>query len=168
MCLPLPASGIDAGIKDYVKIVNDAGGIKGRPPGRHGLKVDASVAAEDHQARTRSTVLRRPTGSRQDHQPRARNGFRHPDGGASFATELQHPEIPPAVRRAPTTPRCSASRCATSPKEKRAKVAFVYSDSSSAATHRRKRSGEAKNSGSTSPSKIMTAPPVASTCPPRS
>ena len=41
--------GIDAGIKDYLKIVNDAGGIKGRKvkyvPEDTGYKVDASVAA---------------------------------------------------------------------------------------------------------------------------
>lgn len=41
--------GIDAGIKDYVKIVNDAGGIKGRKvkyvPEDTGYKVDASMAA---------------------------------------------------------------------------------------------------------------------------
>lgn len=41
--------GIDAGIKDYVKILNDAGGIKGRKvkyvPEDTGYKVDASMAA---------------------------------------------------------------------------------------------------------------------------
>jgi branched-chain amino acid transport system substrate-binding protein len=41
--------GIDAGIKDYFKIVNDAGGIKGRKlryvPEDTGYKVDASMAA---------------------------------------------------------------------------------------------------------------------------
>ncbi|GAA4016411.1 ABC transporter substrate-binding protein [Actimicrobium antarcticum] len=41
--------GIDAGIKDYLKIVNDAGGIKGRKmryvPEDTGYKVDASMAA---------------------------------------------------------------------------------------------------------------------------
>ncbi|EGF33560.1 extracellular ligand-binding receptor [Oxalobacteraceae bacterium IMCC9480] len=41
--------GIDAGIKDYLKIVNDAGGVKGRKlryvPEDTGYKVDASMAA---------------------------------------------------------------------------------------------------------------------------
>jgi branched-chain amino acid transport system substrate-binding protein len=41
--------GINAGIQDYVKIVNDAGGIKGRKvkyvPEDTGYKVDVSVAA---------------------------------------------------------------------------------------------------------------------------
>ena len=41
--------GIDAGMKDYAKIINDAGGIKGRKlkyvPEDTGYKVDASVAA---------------------------------------------------------------------------------------------------------------------------
>ncbi|MBL8486759.1 MAG: ABC transporter substrate-binding protein, partial [Rhodocyclaceae bacterium] len=41
--------GINAGIQDYVKLVNEAGGIKGRKvryvPEDTGYKVDASVAA---------------------------------------------------------------------------------------------------------------------------
>ena len=49
--------GINAGIADYVKIVNDGGGIKGRKlryvPEDTGYKVDVSVARSP--ARTRST-----------------------------------------------------------------------------------------------------------------
>ena len=77
--------GIDAGIKDYAKIVNDAGGIKGRKLGTarghrlQGRRLGGRLQ-EDHQPEQGAPVLRRLHRFRQDHQPRAGPHGRDHDG----------------------------------------------------------------------------------------
>ena len=129
--------GIDAGIKDYVKMVNDAGGIKGR-------KIRATCPRTRLQGRRPVAAFKKITSQNKvnlyygdstgspDHQPRARPQRQlDPDGRRVVCHRAERPEEVPAPvpGRALTTPRCSASCSSTSPGKPGAKVAFVYSDS---------------------------------------
>ena len=120
--------GINAGIADYVKIVNDAGGIKGRKvryvPEDTGYKVDVSVAAFKKITSQNKVNLYYgdSTGFSKTINPELERSGQHHDGRRLVRHRAQRPgEIPePVPGRAPTTPRCSASCCATSPRKSRA------------------------------------------------
>ena len=90
--------GIDAGIKDYLKIVNDAGGIKGRKvlyvPEDTGYKVDASMAAfkkitSQHKV---NLYYADSTGFSKTVNPELERAGSMLMTGASFAKELNDPQ----------------------------------------------------------------------------
>ena len=114
--------GIDAGMKDYVKMVNDAGGIKGRKlkyvPEDTGYKVDVSVAA--YKKITSQNKVNfyygDSTAFSKTINPELERSGSTLMTGASFASELNDPKKYPH----PITPRCSASCSTTSPRKNRA------------------------------------------------
>jgi branched-chain amino acid transport system substrate-binding protein len=119
--------GINAGIQDYVKIVNDAGGIKGRKvkyvPEDTGYKVDVSVAAFKKITSQNKVNLYYgdSTGFSKTINPELDRNGNILMAGASFATELNDPKkYPNQFLVGPTTPRCSASCSSTSPRKSRA------------------------------------------------
>lgn len=90
--------GIDAGIKDYLKIVNDAGGIKGRKiqyvPEDTGYKVDVSMAAfkkitSQHKV---NLYYADSTGFSKTVNPELERAGNMLMTGASFAKELNDPQ----------------------------------------------------------------------------
>ncbi|WP_151633503.1 ABC transporter substrate-binding protein [Noviherbaspirillum aerium] len=90
--------GIDAGIKDYLKIVNDAGGIKGRKiqyvPEDTGYKVDVSMAAfkkitSQHKV---NLYYADSTGFSKTVNPELERAGTMLMTGASFAKELNDPQ----------------------------------------------------------------------------
>ncbi|WP_194722176.1 ABC transporter substrate-binding protein [Noviherbaspirillum malthae] len=90
--------GIDAGIKDYLKIVNDAGGIKGRKiqyvPEDTGYKVDVSMAAfkkitSQHKV---NLYYADSTGFSKTVNPELERAGSMLMTGASFAKELNDPQ----------------------------------------------------------------------------
>ena len=129
--------GINAGIADYVKIVNDGGGIKGRKlryvPEDTGYKVDVSVAAfkkitsqnKVHLYYGDSTAFSKTINPELD---RTGNILM---AGASFATELNDPQkYPNQFLVGPDYTEMFGILLRHIAKEKPgAKVAFVYSDS---------------------------------------
>ena len=90
--------GIDAGMKDYVKMVNDAGGIKGRKiryvPEDTGYKVDVSVAAFKKITSQNKVNLYYgdSTGFSKTINPELDRNGNILMAGASFATELNDPK----------------------------------------------------------------------------
>ncbi|HYP71391.1 MAG TPA: ABC transporter substrate-binding protein, partial [Variovorax sp.] len=90
--------GINAGIADYVKLVNDAGGIKGRKlryvPEDTGYKVDVSVAAFKKITSQNKVNLYYgdSTGFAKTINPELDRGGQIMMAGASFATELNNPQ----------------------------------------------------------------------------
>lgn len=90
--------GINAGIQDYVKIVNDAGGIKGRKiryvPEDTGYKVDASVAAFKKITSQNKVHLYYgdSTGFAKTINPELERNGNILMAGASFATEINDPQ----------------------------------------------------------------------------
>ena len=129
--------GIDAGIKDYAKIVNDAGGIKGRKlkyvPEDTGYKVDASVAAFKKITSQNKVHLYYgdSTGFAKTINPELDRTGEIMMAGASFATELNDPKkYPHQFLVGPDYTEMFGILLNHIAKEKPgAKVAFVYSDS---------------------------------------
>jgi branched-chain amino acid transport system substrate-binding protein len=158
--------GINAGISDYVKIVNDAGGIKGRKL-RYvfedtGYKVDVSVAAFKKLTGQNkinlyygdSTAFSKTINPELD-----RNG-QILMAGASFATELNNPKkYPHQFLVGPDYTEMFGILLNHIAKEKPgAKVAFVYSDTEFGRDPIEESEALAKKLGLSVPVKIMTAP----------
>ncbi|WP_347217665.1 ABC transporter substrate-binding protein, partial [Chryseobacterium sp.] len=129
--------GINAGIQDYVKIVNDAGGIKGRKvkyvPEDTGYKVDVSVAAFKKITSQNKVNLYYgdSTGFSKTINPELERNGNILMAGASFASELNDPKkYPHQFLVGPDYTEMFGILLKHIAKEKPgAKVAFVYSDS---------------------------------------
>jgi branched-chain amino acid transport system substrate-binding protein len=129
--------GINAGIQDYVKIVNDAGGIKGRKlryvPEDTGYKVDASVAAFKKITSQNKVNLYYgdSTGFAKTINPELERSGQMLMAGASFATEINNPQkYPHQFLVGPDYTEMLGILLKHIAKVKpAAKVAFVYSDS---------------------------------------
>ena len=177
--------GIDAGMKDYMKIVNDAGGIKGRKlkyvPEDTGYKVDASVAAFKKITSQNKVHLYYgdSTGFAKTINPELDRTGEIMMAGASFATELNDPKkYPHQFLVGPDYTEMFGILLNHIAKEKPgAKVAFVYSDSEFGRDPIDSSEALAKKLGLSVAVKIMTpvgrcSPPAcasaATTSPPRS
>ncbi|MBT9504858.1 MAG: ABC transporter substrate-binding protein [Burkholderiaceae bacterium] len=129
--------GINAGIQDYVKIVNDGGGIKGRKlryvPEDTGYKVDASVAAFKKITSSNKVSLYYgdSTGFAKTINPELERSGQILMAGASFATEINNPQkYPHQFLVGPDYTEMMGILLKHIAKTKPgAKVAFVYSDS---------------------------------------
>ncbi|RZL61523.1 MAG: amino acid ABC transporter substrate-binding protein, partial [Variovorax sp.] len=129
--------GINAGIADYVKMVNDAGGIKGRKlryvPEDTGYKVDVSVAAFKKITSQNKVNLYYgdSTGFAKTINPELDRSGQMLMAGASFASELNNPaKYPNQFLVGPDYTEMFGILLNHIAKEKPgAKVAFVYSDS---------------------------------------
>ena len=129
--------GVNAGIQDYVKIVNDAGGIKGRKlryvPEDTGYKVDASVAAFKKITGQNKVNLYYgdSTGFAKTINPELERSGQILMAGASFATEINDPKkYPYQFLVGPDYTEMIGILLKHIAKVKPgAKVAFVYSDS---------------------------------------
>nr|WP_316640469.1 ABC transporter substrate-binding protein [uncultured Roseateles sp.] len=129
--------GINAGIQDYVKIVNDGGGIKGRKlryvPEDTGYKVDASVAAFKKITSSNKVSLYYgdSTGFAKTINPELERSGQILMAGASFATEINNPQkYPHQFLVGPDYTEMIGILLKHIAKTKPgAKVAFVYSDS---------------------------------------
>ena len=129
--------GINAGIADYVKIVNDGGGIKGRKlryvPEDTGYKVDVSVATYKKITSQNKVNLYYgdSTGFSKTINPELDRSGQILMAGASFATELNDPaKYPNQFLVGPDYTEMIGILLRHIAKEKPgAKVAFVYSDS---------------------------------------
>lgn len=129
--------GINAGIGDYVKIVNDAGGIAGRKlryvPEDTGYKVDVSVAAFKKITSQNKVNLYYgdSTAFSKTINPELERTGNILMTGASFATELNNPQkYPDQFLVGPDYTEMFGILLRHIAKEKpAAKVAFVYSDS---------------------------------------
>ncbi len=129
--------GINAGIQDYVKIVNDAGGIKGRKlryvPEDTGYKVDASVAAfkKITSANKVNLYYGDSTGFAKTINPELERSGQILMAGASFATEINNPQkYPYQFLVGPDYTEMVVILLKHIAKTKPgAKLAFVYSDS---------------------------------------
>ncbi|MCL4698793.1 MAG: ABC transporter substrate-binding protein [Burkholderiaceae bacterium] len=158
--------GINAGISDYVKIVNDAGGIKGRKlryvPEDTGYKVDASVAAfkKITGANKVNLYYGDSTGFAKTINPELDRSTQILMAGASFATEINNPQkYPYQFLVGPDYTEMVVILlkhiAATKPG---AKVAFVYSDSEFGRDPIDESRAEAKKLGLTVATEIMTPP----------
>lgn len=129
--------GINAGIQDYLKIVNDAGGLKGRKikyvPEDTGYKVDVSVAAFKKITSQNKVNLYYgdSTAFSKTINPELERNGNILMAGASFATELNDPKkYPNQFLVGPDYTEMFGILLRHIAKEKPgAKVAFVYSDS---------------------------------------
>ena len=129
--------GVNAGISDYVKIVNDAGGVKGRKikyvPEDTGYKVDVSVATFKKITSQNKVNLYYgdSTGFSKTINPELERNGNIMMAGASFATELNDPvKYPTQFLVGPDYTEMFGILLNHIAKEKPgAKVAFVYSDS---------------------------------------
>jgi len=129
--------GINAGISDYVKIVNDAGGVKGHKikyvPEDTGYKVDVSVATFKKITSQNKVNLYYgdSTGFSKTINPELERNGNIMMAGASFATELNDPvKYPNQFLVGPDYTEMFGILLNHIAKEKPgAKVAFVYSDS---------------------------------------
>lgn len=129
--------GINAGIQDYVKIVNDAGGIKGRKvryvPEDTGYKVDASVAAFKKITSQNKVNLYYgdSTAFSKTINPELDRAGTMLMAGASFATEINNPQkYPYQFLVGPDYTEMFGILLRHIAKTKPgAKVVFVYSDS---------------------------------------
>ncbi len=157
--------GINAGIQDYVKIVNDAGGIKGRKvkyvPEDTGYKVDVSVATFKKITSQNKVNLYYgdSTGFFQNHQPELERNGNILMAGASIHHRAERPEEVPDTSSwsAPITPEMFSILLKHIAKGRPgAKVAFVYSDSEFGRDPIEKSEAEAKRLGLSVPIKIMT------------
>jgi branched-chain amino acid transport system substrate-binding protein len=158
--------GVNAGIQDYVKILNDAGGIKGRKvkyvAEDTGYKVDASVAAFKKITSQNkvnlyygdSTGFSKTINSELD-----RNG-QILMAGASFATELNDPKkYPNQFVAGPDYTEMVGILLRHIAKEKPgAKIAFVYSDSEFGRDPIDESAAAAKKLGLNLVAKLMTPP----------
>lgn len=158
--------GINAGIGDYVKIVNDAGGIKGRKvryvPEDTGYKVDVSVAAFKKITSQNKVNLYYgdSTAFSKTINPEIDRMGSILMAGASFATELNDAKkYPNQFLVGPDYTEMFGILLRHIAKEKPgAKVAFVYSDSEFGRDPIDESEALAKKMGLTVPVKIMTPP----------
>ncbi|WP_180682453.1 ABC transporter substrate-binding protein [Tepidicella baoligensis] len=158
--------GINAGIQDYVKIVNDAGGIHGRRiryvPEDTGYRVDASVAAfKKITSQNRVNLYYGDsTGFAKTINPELDRNGNILMTGASFATELNDPQkYPNQFMVGPDYTEMFGILLRHIAKEKPgAKVAFVYSDSEFGRDPINASETVAKNLGLNVVIKIMTPP----------
>lgn len=156
--------GINAGIADYVKMVNDAGGIKGRKlryvPEDTGYKVDASVAAFKKITSQNKVNLYYgdSTAFSKTINPELDRSGNIMMAGASFATELNDPvKYPNQFLVGPDYTEMFGILLRHIAKEKPgAKVAFVYSDSEFGRDPIESSEALAKKLGLSVPVKIMT------------
>ncbi|MET0542107.1 MAG: ABC transporter substrate-binding protein [Variovorax sp.] len=156
--------GINAGITDYLKIVNDAGGIKGRKikyvPEDTGYKVDASVAAFKKITSQNKVNLYYgdSTGFAKTINPELDRNAQILMAGASFATELNDPvKFPNQFLVGPDYTEQIGILLNHIAKEKPgAKVAFVYSDSEFGRDPIEASEAAAKKLGLSVPVKLMT------------
>ena len=156
--------GINAGIQDYVKIVNDAGGIKGRKvkyvPEDTGYKVDVSVAAFKKITSQNKVNLYYgdSTGFAKTINPELDRNGNILMAGASFATELNDPKkYPHQFLVGPDYTEMFGILLKHIAREKPgAKVAFVYSDSEFGRDPIDSSEALAKKLGLSVPVKIMT------------
>ncbi|MFC4620990.1 ABC transporter substrate-binding protein [Comamonas nitrativorans] len=156
--------GINAGIEDYVKIVNGAGGIAGRKvryvPEDTGYKVDVSVAAFKKITSQNKVNLYYgdSTGFSKTINPELERNGNILMAGASFASELNDPQkYPNQFLVGPDYTEMFGILLKHIAKEKPgAKVAFVYSDSEFGRDPIEKSEAAAKALGLSVPIKIMT------------
>ena len=156
--------GINAGIEDYVKIVNEAGGIAGRKvryvPEDTGYKVDVSVATFKKITSQNKVNLYYgdSTGFAKTINPELESNGNILMAGASFASELNDPKkYPHQFLVGPDYTEMFGILLKHIAKEKPgAKVAFVYSDSEFGRDPIEKSEAEAKRLGLSVPIKIMT------------
>ncbi|KQP11824.1 ABC transporter substrate-binding protein [Pseudorhodoferax sp. Leaf267] len=156
--------GINAGIADYVKMVNDAGGIKGRKlryvPEDTGYKVDVSVAAFKKITSQNKVNLYYgdSTGFAKTINPELDRSGQMLMAGASFASELNNPaKYPNQFLVGPDYTEQIGILLNHIAKEKPgAKVAFVYSDSEFGRDPIETSEATAKKLGLAVPVKIMT------------
>ena len=156
--------GINAGIADYVKIVNDAGGIKGRKlryvPEDTGYKVDVSVAAFKKITSQNKVNLYYgdSTGFSKTINPELDRSGQILMAGASFATELNDAtKYPNQFIVGPDYTEQIGILLRHIAKEKPgAKVAFVYSDSEFGRDPIEASEAAAKKLGLSVPVKLMT------------
>ena len=156
--------GINAGIADYVKIVNDGGGVKGRKlryvPEDTGYKVDVSVAAFKKITSQNKVNLYYgdSTAFSKTINPELDRTGNILMAGASFATELNDPvKYPNQFLVGPDYTEMFGILLRHIAKEKPgAKVAFVYSDSEFGRDPIDSSEALAKKLGLTVPIKIMT------------
>jgi len=157
--------GINDGIQDYVKIINDAGGIKGRKvryvPEDTAYKVDVSVAAyKKITSQNKVNVYYGDsTGFAKTINPELDRNGNILMAGASFASELNDPKkYPHQFLVGPDYTEMFGILLKHIAKEKPgAKVAFVYSDSEFGRDPIEKSEAAAKALGLSVPIKIMTA-----------
>ena len=158
--------GINAGIADYVKIVNDAGGIKGRKlryvPEDTAYKVDVSVAAYKKITSQNKVNLYYgdSTAFSKTINPELERNGQILMAGASFATELNDPKkYPHQFLVGPDYTEQFGILLRHIAKEKPgAKVAFDYSDSEFGRYPIDSSEAVAKKLGLSVPIKIMTPP----------
>ena len=158
--------GINAGMADYVKMVNDAGGIKGRKlryvPEDTGYKVDVSVAAYKKITSQNKVNLYYgdSTGFAKTINPELDRSGQILMAGASFATELNDPvKFPNQFLVGPDYTEQIGILLRHIAKEKPgAKVAFVYSDSEFGRDPIEASEAAARKLGLTVPVKLMTPP----------
>ncbi|MES2483564.1 MAG: ABC transporter substrate-binding protein [Pseudomonadota bacterium] len=156
--------GINAGMADYVKMVNDAGGIKGRKlryvPEDTGYKVDVSVAAYKKITSQNKVNLYYgdSTGFAKTINPELDRSGQILMAGASFATELNDPaKYPNQFLVGPDYTEQIGILLKHIAKEKPgAKVAFVYSDSEFGRDPIEASEAAAKKLGLSVPVKLMT------------
>ncbi|QEA12877.1 ABC transporter substrate-binding protein [Comamonas flocculans] len=157
--------GINDGIQDYVKIINDAGGIKGRKvkyvPEDTAYKVDVSVAAfKKITSQNKVNVYYGDsTGFAKTINPELERNGNILMAGASFASELNDPKkYPHQFLVGPDYTEMFGILLKHIAKEKPgAKVAFVYSDSEFGRDPIEKSEAAAKQLGLSVAIKIMTA-----------
>ena len=158
--------GINAGIQDYVKILNDAGGIKGRKvryvPEDTGYKVDVSVAAFKKITSQNKVNLYYgdSTGFSKTINPELERSGQILMAGASFATEINNPQkYPNQFLVGPDYTEMVVILLNHIAKTKAgAKVAFVYSDSEFGRDPIDESREAAKKLGLNVAVEIMTAP----------
>jgi branched-chain amino acid transport system substrate-binding protein len=158
--------GIHAGIQDYVKIVNDAGGIKGRKlryvPEDTAYKVDASVAAFKKITSQNKVNLYYgdSTGFAKTINPELERMGSIMMAGASFASEINDPQkYPYQFLVGPDYTEMFGILLNYIAKEQPgAKVAFVYSDTEFGRDPIEKSRELAKKLGLTVSGEIMTPP----------
>ncbi len=158
--------GINAGISDYVKILNDGGGIKGRKvryvPEDTGYKVDVSVAAYKKITSQNKVSLYYgdSTAFSKTINPELDRNGNILMAGASFATELNDPKkYPNQFLVGPDYTEMFGILLRHIAKEKPgAKVAFVYSDSEFGRDPVESSEALAKKLGLNVVIKIMTPP----------
>ena len=156
--------GINAGIEDYVKIVNEAGGIAGRKvryvPEDTGYKVDVAVVTFKKITSQNKVNLYYgdSTGFAKTINPELERNGNILMAGASFASELNDPKkYPHQFLVGPDYTEMFGILLKHIAKEKPgAKVAFVYSDSEFGRDPIEKSEAEAKRLGLSVPIKIMT------------
>ena len=156
--------GINAGMGDYVKMLNDAGGIKGRKvkyvPEDTGYKVDVSVAAFKKITSQNKVNLYYgdSTGFSKTINPELDRNGNILMAGASFATELNDPKkYPHQFLVGPDYTEMFGILLKHIATDKPgAKVAFVYSDSEFGRDPIESSEAMAKQLGLSVPIKIMT------------